>query len=212
MSVARSPVRVVCISDTHTLHDQLSIPEGDVLVHAGDLTRRGSREDVRAFDAWLGSLPHPHKVVIAGNHDFCFERVPDARSWITQATYLQDEGCVVAGLRVWGSPWQPRFFDWAFNLDRGAPLREKWDRIPSDTEVLLTHGPPNGVLDRTWDGSRVGCEELRAAVARVRPRLHVFGHIHEAYGREEQDGTVFVNACSCDLEYEPVQAPIVVDL
>jgi len=205
-------MRIVCVSDTHSLHDGVVVPDGDVLVHTGDLSRRGSREDVRSFDRWLGELPHAHKVVIAGNHDFCFERDPAARGWITNALYLQDEGCVVAGLKMWGSPWQPRFFDWAFNLDRGAPLREKWDLVPGDTDVLLTHGPPHGVLDKTWDGLDVGCEALSAAVARVRPRLHVFGHIHEGYGRLERDGTVFVNACACNLEYEPVQPPIVVDL
>jgi predicted phosphohydrolase len=205
-------MRIVCISDTHSLHEALVVPEGDVLVHTGDLSRRGSEADIRALDRWLGGLPHPHKVVIAGNHDFCFERDPAARRWITQATYLQDEGCVIAGLRVWGSPWQPRFFDWAFNLDRGAPLRARWDQIPADIDVLLTHGPPMGIGDRCYDGARVGCADLREAVRRVRPRLHAFGHIHEGHGRYDLDGTVFVNASTCDLEYRPVQGPIVVDL
>lgn len=205
-------MRIVCISDTHARHRQLSIPEGDLLIHAGDLTRRGSREDVRDFDDWLGSLAHPHKVVIAGNHDFCFEKDPAARQWITHATYLQDEAIEIGGLRLYGSPWQPRFFDWAFNLDRGEPLREVWSRIPAETDVLITHGPPFGVLDRTSRGLRVGCEELFAAVQRIRPRLHVFGHIHEGAGRVDRDGTTFVNASSCDLRYAPSQAPIVVDL
>ncbi|MDP2308528.1 MAG: metallophosphatase domain-containing protein [Pseudomonadota bacterium] len=205
-------MRIVCVSDTHSFHDRVDVPDGDILVHTGDLSRRGSREDVRSFDRWLGALPHPHKVVIAGNHDFCFERDATARGWITNAIYLQDEGCVIAGLKFWGSPWQPRFFDWAFNLDRGVQLREKWDLIPPDTDVLLTHGPPHGVLDVTYAGLVVGCEELRAAVSRVRPRLHVFGHIHEGYGRSEQDGTRFVNASSCNVQYIPTQAPIVVDL
>lgn len=206
-------MRVVCISDTHHQHRSLKVPDGDLLVCAGDFTRRGDRADVVAFDAWLGTLPHAHKVIIAGNHDFAFETDPAAaRSWIQHATYLQDSGCVVDGLRVWGSPWQPRFFDWAFNLDRGAPLRAKWDLIPADTDVLITHGPPFGVLDRTHDGRRVGCEELAKAVARIRPKLHVFGHIHEDYGMVERDGVTYINASSCDLGYRPRQAPIVVDL
>lgn len=205
-------MRIVCLSDTHSLHDRVDVPDGDILVHTGDFTRRGSRDDVLSFDRWLGTLPHPHKVVIAGNHDFCFERDPSARTWITNATYLQDEACVIAGLKFWGSPWQPRFFDWAFNLDRGEPLRDKWDLIPSDTDVLLTHGPPHGILDVTWDKLAVGCEELRVAVSRVRPRLHVFGHIHEGYGLAEEGGTRFVNASSCDIEYDPVQAAIVVEV
>ncbi len=205
-------MRIVCISDTHDKHAALDIPDGDVLVHAGDITGRGRREQIVAFDAWLGGLPHRHKVVIAGNHDFGLERDPSNRAWFAHATYLLDEEVTLDGVRFYGSPWQPRFFDWAFNLDRGAPLREVWAKIPVGVDVLITHGPPYGILDRTARGEAVGCEELRAAVARVRPRLHVFGHIHEAYGQLELDGTRFVNASACDLSYAPVQPPIVVDL
>lgn len=205
-------MRIVCVSDTHTLHDAVAVPDGDVLVHTGDFTRRGSEADVRAFDRWLGTLPHREKVVIAGNHDFCFERDPGARGWITNARYLQDEGATVAGLRFWGTPWTPRFFDWAFNLDRGEPLRDVWARVPAGVDVLLTHGPPAGILDRTVHGVDAGCEELLAALARVRPRLHVFGHIHEAWGTAERDGTRFVNASACDARYRPAHPPVVVDL
>jgi predicted phosphohydrolase len=205
-------LRIVCISDTHNQHEALDVPDGDLLLCAGDITRRGDRADVESFDRWLSTLPHPHKVVIAGNHDFCFERDPGARAWLRHATYLQDSGCEIGGLRLWGSPWQPRFFDWAFNLNRGAPLRERWDLIPPETDVLITHGPPWGVLDLTSRRVRAGCEELALAVARIKPRLHVFGHIHEAYGRVDVDGVIYVNACTCDLRYRPVQPPIVVDL
>jgi predicted phosphohydrolase len=205
-------MRIVCISDTHAQHRRMTIPDGDLLLCAGDFTRSGDEADVRDFDAWLGTLPHAHKVIIAGNHDFAFERTPDAATWIRHATYLQDSGCVVGGLRIWGSPWQPRFFDWAFNLDRGAPLKAVWDLIPDDTDVLITHGPPWEVLDVTSRGQRVGCEELAKAITRVKPRLHVFGHIHESYGQVERDGVIYVNASNCDLRYRPVQAPIVVDL
>lgn len=205
-------MRIVCISDTHAKHRQLAIPDGDVLVHAGDLTRRGEHSDVRDVDDWLGTLPHRHKVVIAGNHDFCFERTPSSRGWIRHATYLQDEAVEIEGVKFYGSPWQPRFFDWAFNLDRGLPLRRVWNKIPADVDVLITHGPPFGILDLTAGGEQVGCEELRAAVERLRPRLHIFGHIHEAAGTLERDGTTFVNACSCDLRYRASQTPIVIDL
>ena len=205
-------MRIVCISDTHGRHDRLAVPDGDILVHAGDLSVRGEREEIESFDRWLGTLPHPHKVLIAGNHDFAFQDVPGARTWITNALYLQDEAAVVAGLRFYGSPWQPRFFDWAFNLSRGAELRAVWDMIPAGIDVLVTHGPPAGFLDETDDGRQVGCADLLEAVQRVQPRLHVFGHIHEAYGERTEGRTVFVNACSCDLRYRPVQPPIVVEL
>lgn len=205
-------MRIVCVSDTHSRHDHIVVPEGDILVHAGDFSKRGSRAEIDAFDRWLGTLPHPHKVVIAGNHDFGMEQEPDARNWIQNAIYLQDSGVTVGGLHIWGSPWQPRFYDWAFNLDRGRPLREVWSKIPAKLDVLLTHGPPRGILDQTDRGEPVGCDDLLDAVLLKRPRLHVFGHIHEAYGRLERGGTTFVNACSCNLDYRPIQPPIVVDL
>lgn len=207
-----SAVRVVCVSDLHCRFGGLRVPDGDLLVVAGDMTRRGTPAELRAFDAWLGEQPCTHRVVIAGNHDFGLERDPAARALITQGHYLQDEGITLCNLRIWGSPWQPRFFNWAFNLDRGAPLRAVWDRIPPDTDLLLTHGPPRGVLDRCADGRRVGCADLWDAVQRVRPRLHVFGHIHESYGQVERDGVRYVNASTCDLDYDPVQPPVVVDL
>lgn len=206
-------MRIVCLSDTHNLHDRITVPEGDLLIHAGDATMRGTLEEIVVFDAWLASLPHRHKVVVAGNHDFLFEREPAlARQLLRSAVYLQDSGVELDGLELWGSPWQPWFFDWAFNLRRGAPLREKWDLIPESTDVLITHGPPHGILDRVDGGELVGCEELLQAILRCRPRLHVFGHIHEGYGQEKRDGVTFVNASNCNRAYRPVNPPVVVDL
>jgi predicted phosphodiesterase len=218
-------MRIVCVSDTHGRHGDIDVPDGDLLIHAGDATMAGRPDELAPFDAWLGTLPHRHKVVIAGNHDRLFEDHPEeARRHITNALYLQDTEAVVDGLRIWGSPWQPWFLSWAFNLKRGAPLRAKWALIPSGIDVLVTHGPPHLIRDRVkgamaqglnlalGHGPNVGCEELREAVRRVRPRLHVFGHIHEGHGREETDGTMFVNASICDEAYRPVNPPVVVDL
>ena len=205
-------MRLVLISDTHQRHDQLVVPDGDVLVHAGDFSTRGGEEEVARFAAWLRALPHRHKVVIAGNHDFLFERDPArARALLAGATYLEDSGVTIEGVRFWGSPWQPRFFDWAFNLDRGAPLKAKWDLIPAGIDVLIVHGPPRGVLDRTWRGEEVGCDDLREALGRVKPRLFVCGHIHEAHGERTVGETRCVNASCCDVRDRLFHAPVVVD-
>lgn len=207
--------RIVCVSDTHNRQGALAVPEGDVLVHAGDLTGRGSEVEIAAANQWLGGLPHEHKIVIAGNHDFLFEKQGTlARSLLTSAIYLQDSGVEVAGLRVWGSPWQPWFQDWAFNLPRGKALRERWEQIPEGLDILVTHGPPMGILDRTAAGEHVGCEELRARLTAMSspPRLHVFGHIHEAHGIHRTPRTTFVNASVCDLAYRPAHEPVVVAL
>jgi Icc-related predicted phosphoesterase len=206
-------MRIVCISDTHMFHDKLVIPDGDVLVHAGDLCGHGTVAEVQRFDTFLATLPHRHKVVIAGNHDWCFQREPEAaRAALAHATYLQDSGVVIDGLRFWGAPWQPEFLSWAFNLPLGPKLQEKWDLIPADTDVLVTHGPPFGVGDRCFDGREVGCPDLLAVIDRIGPKLHVAGHIHEGYGERRRGPTLCVNASSCDLRYRPVQPPIVVDL
>jgi predicted phosphodiesterase len=205
-------MKVVLTSDTHGRHDAIRIPDGDLLIVAGDFTKRGTRDEIAAFDRWIGAQPHRHKVVIAGNHDFGMQDFPDRAGLVTGATYLEDAETVVEGLRIWGSPWQPRFFDWAFNLDRGEPIRRMWAKIPEGIDILVTHGPPRGILDLTDRGEPVGCDDLRDAVFRIRPKLHVFGHIHEAYGQQEVDGIRFVNACACNLRYAPIQPPVVVTL
>ncbi|AMV23635.1 Calcineurin-like phosphoesterase superfamily domain protein [Gemmata sp. SH-PL17] len=188
-------MRIVCISDTHGWHDRADVPEGDVLVHAGDITRHGSLKDVEDFDRWLGTLPHKHKIVICGNHDWCFQETPmEARVRLTNATYLEDSGCEIEGLKFYGSPWTPCFSDWAFMLPRGSELAAKWAQIPNGLDVLITHGPSEGILDRNRTGECCGCRDLLYRVLEVKPRLHVFGHIHEAAGRADIAGTIFLNA------------------
>jgi predicted phosphohydrolase len=206
-------IRLVCISDTHNRHKKIALPAGDILVHAGDLSGHGEPKEIAAFGKWLAGLPYRHKVVIAGNHDFLFERSPaEGRALLGEVTYLQDSGAELEGLRFWGSPWQPWFYDWAFNLPRGEPLREKWALIPAGTDVLITHGPPLGHGDRTSRGEQVGCADLLEAIRRIQPRCHVFGHIHEGYGTTREGQTACLNAATCDLDYQPVHAPLVLDL
>ena len=210
-------MKLVCISDTHGLHDELTIPEGDVLIHAGDFSRSGKTKELIEFNAFLLAQPHRHKIVIAGNHDWCFERDRNAsEALLSAAVYLQDSSVDIEGVQFYGSPWQPRFFDWAFNLDRGEPLKQVWSRIPQNTDVLITHGPPLGIGDEVKDGYEVGCEDLLNAIERVQPKVHIFGHIHEGYGTYTrayaQKSTTFINACNLDERYQVVNAPIVIEV
>lgn len=206
-------LRVVCISDTHNRHKKVEVPDGDLLIHAGDLTSKGRLSSIKQVDKWLGKLPHEHKIIIAGNHDFGFQQEPEeARSLITNAIYLEDEEVAIEGLRIYGSPWQPWFFNWAFNLHRGEEIREKWDLIPEGIDILVTHGPPWGHNDRTSRGEIVGCQDLLDAVHRVKPKYHIFGHIHEDHGISEDGVTTFINASICTLEYKPTQSPIVFEI
>jgi len=206
-------VRIAVISDTHMAHEGLEIPDADVIVHAGDFCGHGTLEEVEVFAAFFRALPHRHKIMIAGNHDWPLERTPnEARELLAGCGYLQDEAVAIDGVNFYGSPWQPRFLDWAFNLDRGPLLAEKWALIPNDTDVLITHGPPRGHGDVCFNGERAGCADLLRRVRDVQPKFHLFGHIHEGHGRYEDGATTFINASSCTLMYEPTQAPFVVEL
>jgi Icc-related predicted phosphoesterase len=213
--------RIVCISDTHNFHEKVDVPDGDVLIHAGDATVNGTIPEIVDFNEWLTEQPHRYKVLISGNHDWLYYLDNKLARELTKSnvSYLQDSLIEIDGLKIYGSPWQPRFFDWAFNLNRGYELAEKWAMVPDDIDILITHGPPYGILDlvprKGWD-ENTGCEELRKRVGQIaafgRLRLHVFGHIHCGYGVHEEFGVKFVNASTCDEQYNPTQPPIVIDL
>lgn len=206
---------IVCISDTHGQHKQVSVPGGDILIHAGDICAWGDDpKEYTDFNAWLGTLPHKHKILIFGNHDVLGERNNGlARSLITNATYLEDSGIKIEGLNFWGSPFTPEFCNWAFNVPRGE-LHKHWDLIPRNTDVLITHGPAYGILDTVSPkGPYLGDKELLAAVKRIKPQLHVSGHIHGGYGIDIQHSpTLFVNASVVNEAYKVVNRPLVVNL
>ena len=212
-------MRFVCISDTHNRLNQVHLPPGDVLLHAGDLTGRGTLEEVQRTAEDLAKLNYTYKFIIAGNHDFAFEQNPGRVKEILSHSapdviYLQDESVVINGIKIYGSPWQPWFYDWAFNLKRGLEIRQKWDLIPNDTDILMTHGPAYGFRDKTLLGEHAGCEELLKVIReRVQPRYHVFGHIHEGYGQERdpEHEITYINASICTLRYAPTNLPIIFD-
>ncbi|KAK6627146.1 hypothetical protein RUM44_009623 [Polyplax serrata] len=242
--VAADKLRIVCVSDTHSLtnHIKFKIPDGDVLIHAGDVSQCGRVEEIIDFNDWLGKLPHKHKIVIAGNHELSFDEdfkssqksnkrnkiptfgipkhkieeaiaSPSPKQYLSNCIYLEDSEIVLYGIKFYGTPWQPKFHNWAFNLPRGEKCLEKWNQIPDDTDILITHTPPLGHGDYCYTGVRAGCVELLQTIQkRVKPKYHIFGHIHEGYGTTTDGNTVFVNASTCDIYYNPVNEPIVFDI
>ena len=239
---APETLRVVCISDTHGKHRRMTkdIPAGDVLIHAGDFTNCGHTSQIKDFCKWMAGMPHTHKILICGNHDITCDKdyyngtaKNGQASWkrfhhngknddvaarralreTKNLIYLEDESIVIDGYSFYGSPWQPEFCDWAFNLDRGYPCKMMWDKIPTATDILITHGPPVGHGDMVSQHQRAGCVDLLSAVTeRIRPLYHVFGHVHEGYGVTTNQTTTFINASTCTLSYRPNNAPIVFDL
>ena len=206
-------MRLVIVSDTHG--NSIDPPPGDLLVHCGDLTGRGTPSELegveREFRRIEGRFTHGI-LFVAGNHDFLFEQDPArARSIVGTGTYLNESAATIGGVTFWGSPWTPQFFEWAF-MAEDEQLAARWDLIPRDTDVLITHGPPYGVLDKTYRGALAGSPTLRHAVEAVKPTLHCFGHIHEAYGEEQIGGTHFINAAICNRANEVVNAAVVVEL
>jgi len=210
--------QLVLISDTHGLHDQVKVPEGDILIHAGDFMN-GGRDlyEVTRFARWWNRHPHPHKILIGGNHDRYLEKdKTEVLSYFENTIYLEDSGCSLLGLNFWGSPYTPAFMQWSFMRHRGEDIKKHWDKIPNDTDILVTHGPPWGILDQVdpYNNSEyLGCQDLSRKYNEIfEPKLHLFGHIHGSYGQSKIGNTIFVNASQVDEQYRVVNKPVVIEL
>jgi len=188
-------LKIVAMADTHMFHADLKVPDGDVLIHAGDMCRFGTLDELETARDFLASLPHSYKIIVAGNHDRAFEDQPaEARALFKDFTYLEDTACTIDGIRFYGSPWTPWLNDWAFNLPRGRALAERWALIPQNADVLITHGPPLFIGDNAgMVPDREGCKELLLRVQKIVPKLHIFGHIHQDPGRWQLGPTTFIN-------------------
>lgn len=211
-------LKLVAISDTHNRHNKLVIPKCDVLIHCGDWTSMGYKHEVENFAKWLDEQDAYHIVLIPGNHEKLFEKElfsnPSSRSWILdhcpRANLLIEEEIYIEGIKFYGSPITPFFYDWAWNRHRGQDIQNHWNKIPLDTDILITHGPPHGVLDTSSypDGSprfeNLGCYQLAQKINEVKPDLHFFGHIHTPGGTQKHiDGVSYFNAAICDEQYAP---------
>ena len=212
-------MKLTFLSDTHLFHkDYLSkqiltdyLTGGPILVHAGDMSGRGTISEIIEFLDWFSLLPYTHKILIAGNHDFLFEVNPkmakDVLDNYPGITYLNDSGVTIEGIKFWGSPVTPYFHNWAFN--RHFPdIGYHWAQIPKDTDVLITHGPAKGILDKThYGGIHTGCPILFEKIREIKPKIHVFGHIHEVRGTMQVGETLHINASCLDLNYALVDKP-----
>ncbi len=214
---------MVFISDTHLKEPKL--PEGDILIHCGDLTYDGSGEQVNRALKWLGNQDYEEIIVVPGNHDWLFQRNPTFAKELCEKyalTGLVDEFIIFNGLKIYGSPWQPEFCDWAFNAGRTLEqaqtlhlpyINDKWRLIPDDTNILVTHGPPYMMLDYAPQCNHVGCVDLWNRVIQLKDlKIHAFGHIHYSYGVKEFNGVKFINAAICNEQYKAANEPIVIEL
>lgn len=215
MATDNTKIRIWHISDTHMNHQLLSVvSDVDVVVHSGDATNNRdpfrNEFEMRTFLEWFGSLPIKNKVFVPGNHDTSLEKGLVTRSHVESLgiQLLLSEEATVMGRRFWGSPVTPRYGDWSYMIDR-SKIDRVWQTIPEGVDVLITHGPPYGVLDATYTHSNttelVGCSALMKRVTKVRPTAMLFGHIHSTSdirnaGTRTIGGmnTVFSNGSCCD--------------
>ena len=208
-------MKIITISDTHNKHKKLNIPGADVIIHAGDFSSRGYRRELEGFVKWFGNLPHKYKILVPGNHDIGTDPDMDpklSRDFVKDCKdhgiiLLIDESCIIHDddgnpIKVYGSPVQPTFgYGWGWNRD-SEKITSHWDNIPDDTDILITHGPPHEILDKCfYGGTRAGCNQLLYKIEQVKPKMHVFGHIHEARGLFQKNETLFVNTSCLDLQY-----------
>jgi hypothetical protein len=229
-------LNIVHISDTHGLHRNIIVPDGDVLVHSGDISNVGERSGVEDFVKWFVGQPHRYKIFIAGNHDICFDEkhplnenklekalmgvnyFPIKKGWLMDLLsdlpdnvfYLENSGCEIEGVKFWGSPITPWFYGehWVFNKHRGNEIMEEWNKIPMGTHVVITHGPVMYKCDYIPHQRHfAGCEDLYKRIAEVKPMLHLSGHIHEGYGWAYNADTEFFNGSVLDGGYHVTNEP-----
>lgn len=214
-------MKIVSISDTHGFHHHVNVPDGDILLHAGDLTMSGEIDVLKDVNKWFGTLPHPYKIVIAGNHDISLGKIlPLGYKIFTNACYLLNTTVEIEGIKIWGSPytpWNSEVYNYfAFGKPR-YDMKGAWKGIPKNVDIMLTHCPPKGILDLVSEkgfnpNEHVGDELLLNRIKKYKPKYNVFGHIHEAYGIVKRKDTTFINCSVVDESYNLVNEPVVVNL
>jgi Icc-related predicted phosphoesterase len=213
-------MKIIAISDTHQYHNFLKIPMCDILIHAGDFCNYDRKEEVDSFLTWFASQPAKYKIFIAGNHDLLYDSnfYPDFQDKkifypkYYNSIYLENNGINIEGLNIWGSPYSCDFGGWAF-MKKDKDLQSIWNQIPDATDILITHSPPFGVLDKTTKNLNVGSKTLRNKVRKIKPKIHIFGHIHEASGIKKINKTKFINASMWNYNnLETLNKPIIIEI
>lgn len=214
-------MKITFLSDTHNLHNQVQIEPCDILIHAGDFTNMGYRKEHDSFVEWFEKQPAEYKILIGGNHDLHLNMSPYKKENTVFNTdefkehgiiYLEDELISIEGINIYGSPWTPKFGDWAFMMPRET-IGYMWDMIPDDVDILVTHGPPYGILDQPWgDQEHVGCKSLLDKIMKVRPLYSVFGHIHSGYGAKLFNDIRFLNVSICGEDYKAQNKPVTIEV
>jgi hypothetical protein len=231
--IFKTMLRIVHASDFHNRQGQATLPDGDILVVSGDLTNFGTETELEDFFTWIDRTYYIYKIVIPGNHDISLDKAKtdgETPKWVSNIIknftrhsdlhyYLCHESCNLWGLKIFGSPYVPKVRDmqptrWGFSLDR-RDMINYWVDIPKDTDILITHGPPFGKQDwcegPIFPAGPMGDEALRYMVKFIKPKLHMFGHIHEANGVCYDEDTVYSNAALMDPLYNITQKPRVFD-
>jgi len=214
-------MKIAAFSDCHEQFKAIKFPKDfDLLICAGDFTYRGDYFAIRDFLEELRALEKP-TIIVAGNHELTLDKINSSENQLiniycrpeANQFYLKNQGIDFLGYKIWGSPYTPWFHDWAFNAPRDN-IQEHWDKIPLDTEILVLHGPPYGILDYTDTGNNVGCEALLSTIKTKLKKLKVciFGHIHESYGQVEIDGVRYYNVSICNRNYKPVNPATIIEV
>jgi len=204
--------KIVLISDTHNQHNKLTINPCDILIHCGDATGQGRESEIRNFAKWFDKQPAKHKLFSPGNHELYFEKyLPLSRTWFEEecptGKILINESIEVEGIKFYLSPITPSFFNWAFMKDRGQAIANHWKNIPDDTQFLITHGPPKGILDYVpFDDFNAGCEDLLTRILELKNlKHHAFGHLHTPGGQQVVHNDItFINCAVCNEDYYPM--------
>lgn len=208
---------IVALSDSHGNHNSVGLPEGEIVIHCGDFTRRSNYQEILDFIQWFSDLQFNYKILVAGNHDrFIQKRKVEFYEILKNRNiiYLENQAIQIAGFNFFGSPYTRNYGGiGAFTYSDDYEARQIWNLIPENTDVLITHGPPEGHRDYSkTENKNTGCPVLRTRVLLVKPRYHIFGHIHESYGTEEVGGIFFINASLVNGAEEPVNKPVVLML